>query len=244
MHLDDERLSAVADGLADADDVAHADICPECQARLQQWQRVLGQLGSTPDPSPDADRREAAIAAARAENVSGLEGARKRRRLRSFPAAGVAAALLVVAGLAFGLSQVSNNAPHTAGSSSAAKAPATATAPATGSPSTTVGQAPQASGAAAAPSLGSFDTPSSLVAALRRMATVAGPQALGPLRSGCQLKAVGDASVPSTNAPSFSAPLTYRGQPSSVSVFLTRGGHVAVVEGDQRCVLLAKVTYP
>jgi hypothetical protein len=248
VHLDDERLSAVVDGLADADDAAHAADCPECRARLHHWQRVVGQLASVPEPTADDSRRDAAIAAALATNTFGIEGARKRRGLGRSPLAGLAAAVLVVAGLAFGLSQAGGGSPKTASSGGAASASANSSSTAAGrvaplAPSTPT-NAPSALAGPTAGGLGTFDTPSSLVAVLRQYAT---KQTLGVPNSrpasGCRDKTAAYASVSPATSPTFGAALTYRGQPATVSVFATNTGHVAVVESDDGCVLLARVSW-
>jgi anti-sigma factor RsiW len=259
IHLDDDRLSAVVDGLAEPEDAAHAASCPVCQARLQQWQRVLDQLASVPEPTPDANRRDAAVAAALAENAAGIEGARKRRLLGRSPVAGVAAAVLVVAGLAFGLSQAGGGSPKN--TSSAALRPNSSTVPSTAvgsqSPSpaasaptagpagaaTTTIPAPNASNALQ--NLGAFGTPSALVTTLRQAFpyahSVSGAVAIPS--KGCPAKSATDATGTPGPSPVFVAAVTYQGHPSMVSVFATKTGHVAVVETDNACVLLAKVPY-
>jgi hypothetical protein len=255
IHLDDERLSAVVDGLADPDDAAHAASCPDCQAQLQRWRRALGQLTAHPEPTPDVTRREAAITAALAENNAGIEGARKRRRPGPSSVAALAAAVLVVAGLAFGVSQVGGGSTKGTDASAGRSAATTgaggspAIVPAASTPSTTEVQAQASSNAATAlENLGSIDTPAGLVATLRRASTGAtkssppGP----PLArtTTCLANPAAEASVPSGAAPAFQAALTYKGQPATVWVYTIKTGHVAVVESDSSCALLAKISYP
>jgi hypothetical protein len=240
-HLDDEQLSAVVDGLADADEAEHVASCHDCQARLQRWQRVLGQLASVPEPAPDAIHREDAISAALAESVSGIEGAKKRRRLSRAPAAGVAAALLVVGGLAFGLSQIGGGSNQASTSSGAARSPSSSgvAAPNAGASSNVT--------ATGLENLGTFGTASSLQAALRQPRPAASSaRSPGALQttSGCPTKTAADASVRAGTSPAFQAAVTYQGQASTVTVFATSSGHVAVVETNSGCALQAKLSYP
>ena len=82
----------------------HLDGCEACAARLAALRRVRVAVG-TPVPPPPAWQRDAAIA--RALEAVG-HGAGSRRTLGRW-GGGIAAAMLLVLGAAFGLSQLSNH---------------------------------------------------------------------------------------------------------------------------------------
>lgn len=98
LHLDDEALSAVLDGEADAEESAHADACEACRARLGQL-RDASVLVGTPVPAPDPARREAAIAAALGATDRVADVAPMRRRTVPRWLAAAAALVLAVVGI-------------------------------------------------------------------------------------------------------------------------------------------------
>lgn len=89
-HLDDEAISAVLDGEATPDEVAHVEECDACRGRLRSFAAVADAVRA-PVPPPDPRARAAALRAA-----LGAAPARRRRSWR--PALAVAA--LAVAALA------------------------------------------------------------------------------------------------------------------------------------------------
>jgi hypothetical protein len=103
MHPDDEALSAHLDGDQAAGVRDHVESCEVCTARLAQLRRVRAAVGAPVVPPP-ARQRDAAIA--RALAAAG-DGAGSRRRVGAW-AGGIAAAMLLVLGAAFGLSQLSS----------------------------------------------------------------------------------------------------------------------------------------
>jgi hypothetical protein len=119
-HLD---LDALADVLAtDAEPPAHLADCPRCTADLAELRTaqdaVRERLAALPDPPmPDglADRIAAALAAESAESKADESGpavvslASRRSRVPSQWLAAAAAAVLVIGGAAFGISQLSAN---------------------------------------------------------------------------------------------------------------------------------------
>ncbi len=195
-HLDDDRLSALIDGEAPPDDLAHAAACPECSTRVVAW-RGVSHLVSIPPEPPSGARRDAAVEAALkagAVHIPASEdypGARPvplaARRDRGQPRgprarigsriAAAAAAVIVIVGVAVA---VSNNGGSSSKSSSAGStaSPSTlddrAAAPVT--PSTLVvpsaGAGSQTPGPTAAPSarpevLSGDQSPASIVRSLQ-----------------------------------------------------------------------------
>ena len=68
-HLDEDRLSAVIDGEATAEDQQHVLACAGCGAKLEAWRTTLGRL-TDPVPLPDATQRHVAVEAALAAAAS------------------------------------------------------------------------------------------------------------------------------------------------------------------------------
>ena len=68
-HLDEDRLSAVIDGEATAEDQQHALACAGCGAKLEAWRTTLGRL-TDPVPLLDATQRDVAVEAALAAAAS------------------------------------------------------------------------------------------------------------------------------------------------------------------------------
>lgn len=95
-HLDDEAISAVLDGEATADEVAHVDACATCAARLGELRDAALIVRTPVDPPSDAER-DAAIAAALAPATATVTPIRRRVAPRWVGAA--AAALAVLAGI-------------------------------------------------------------------------------------------------------------------------------------------------
>ena len=131
LHPDDEALSAQLDR-DDPQLHPHLDGCAACASRLAELRRVGAAVGA-PVPPPPAWQRDAAIARA-------LDAGWRRESARRAGAwaAGIAAAVLVVLGAAFGLSQLSSDRTGLQATSGAAKAgdnPATAPAPSSAVPS-------------------------------------------------------------------------------------------------------------
>lgn len=245
-HLDDDRLSALVDGVAEPEDAAHAASCLECGARLAAWQAVVSRVAADP-VVPDDGRLDQAVAAALDAGTDGsvtdLSEVRRRRGLRPPAAAGVAAALVLLAGLNFGLAQIGSGSNHHNSTTSAGAA-----APAAGNgASGSTGKAPVAR------NLGSFESTTALVPAVKALveptrgspalfgpsSTVATPSAAGAVSRSCP------APVQNTlNRPFVAeANLTFKGVPSIVSVFTGAGGHTAVVTSTS-CAFEAEFSFP
>jgi hypothetical protein len=62
-HLDEDRLSALIDGEATAEDEQHVLACAGCGAKLEAWRTTLGRL-TDPVPLLDATQRDVAVEAA------------------------------------------------------------------------------------------------------------------------------------------------------------------------------------
>jgi hypothetical protein len=97
-HLDDEAISAVLDGEATADEVAHVDACATCAARLAQL-RDAALIVRTPVEPPSDAERAAAIAAALAPMSTSATVTPIRRRVAPRWLGAAAAALAVLAGI-------------------------------------------------------------------------------------------------------------------------------------------------
>jgi hypothetical protein len=94
-HLDDERLSASLDG-DEPSAAAHLQGCDDCRARLDSLRAVAAAVAA-PVPPLDADRRDAAIAAAlAAPSSAGADNVVPLHRPARRPFALGAAALLLV----------------------------------------------------------------------------------------------------------------------------------------------------
>jgi hypothetical protein len=116
LHPDDEALSAQLDR-EEPQLREHIAECATCRSRLAEFARVRAAIGA-PLPSPPAWRRDAAVA--RALDAA-TKGVGPRGRAGAW-AAGIAAALLVVLGGAFALSQLSSDRTKLQATSGAAKA--------------------------------------------------------------------------------------------------------------------------
>jgi hypothetical protein len=205
-HLDDESLSAALDDVSGSpDDEAHLAGCPDCRARLGQLASIAEAVGApVPARSPSevdaAIRRalDAAPASGGPEPPAAPEpvGLARHRPVRRWVEAGaaVAAAAVLIAGVAVGLTR-SGRSSHTAAAKSAAPAPRSGPPGALG-PTAGAGSAGVA-GAGVGSDLGNQSDPKELAALLTaRIGEVPGPT-----------KGPGSASSP-TIAPSPSAPAT------------------------------------
>jgi len=262
-HLDDERLSALLDGLAEPSDAAHADGCPDCTARLAGWSQARRLVAAAPAVAPET-RREAAIQAALATfDASGDRSgsgpidlaAARRRRLGGLGsgrgAAAAAAAIVMVAGLAFGLSRIGHD--HTVKSAGPTAASPSATSKAATPRSAGAGSASQANRSAASTerfgtdlmSLGSFPDMSKLIPALRsKTAATLVPGApfsnATPLTSTRCADAFAAAGVAATTSPDLEAALVYARTQAVVFVFATPHAHTVVVVNGSTCAILAR----
>ena len=162
---DDELASAYLDDAATAEERARVEADPTLVERVEALRRVRDVVASTPVPAPIAEVRDAAIGAAMGEpNVVDLRVARVRRRLR---VASIAAAIVLVVGVAGLLARSLNT-----GGSRSAKTAAGAS-----SPSSTAGASSSERNAAAgatpfaasgqSAALGSFTDRPSLAAAAK-----------------------------------------------------------------------------
>jgi hypothetical protein len=97
-HLDDEAISAVLDGEATADEVAHVDVCATCAARLAQLRDAALVVRTPVEPPSDAER-DAAIAAALAPMSTSATVTPIRRRVAPRWLGAAAAVLAVLAGI-------------------------------------------------------------------------------------------------------------------------------------------------
>lgn len=242
-HLDDERLSALVDGLDEPEDAVHAADCPDCGARLAAWQAVAARVAAVP-PLPDEAKVDQAIAAALGAGVTGsvtdISEARRRRTLRA-PAA-VAAAVLVVVGLSVGLAQIGSGTHHPSNSATAGGA----------APSAASGGGISSHKAAVeGGNLGTFENTAALIPALQRlvgsrMATNGGtsaPAAQAP-PSNCTAQAQQELATTTSNPyPQAEAALTFRGVPSYVAVFTSAGRRTAVITSTA-CTLETQFTFP
>jgi hypothetical protein len=265
-HLDDEQLSALLDGLAEPADVAHAESCQECAARIESW-RTAVRLAATPPADPPAVIREAAIHAALSARSPAVASTREvtpiRRSWRRSVAdhgravAGAAAALLIVAGLSTAVA-VSSGGGSSKGVASIAgptRVPATAPVGGAGTTSSGAGSAGAGAGASASaagppfgPILGTYTDPSALAAALR--AAMNASPAPGPTKAtatppapetpSCQSEAARVAGA--RNSPVVDGSLTYQGTPAVAYVFVVNGRAVAVVERIAGCATLIELT--
>jgi hypothetical protein len=116
LHPDDEALSAQLDR-EEPQLREHIAECATCRSRLAEFARVRAAIGA-PLPPPPAWQRDAAVA--RALDAA-AKGVGPRGRAGAW-AAGIAAALLVVLGSAFALSQLSSDRTKLQATSGAAKA--------------------------------------------------------------------------------------------------------------------------
>jgi hypothetical protein len=250
-HLDDERLSGLLDGPAEASDAVHADACPQCATRLAGWRQARQLVAAAPGVAPEG-RREAAIQAALAAfdtaeesgDSAPIDLTEVRRRRSRLPAAtaAVAAAVILVAGLAFGLSRVHH---HPAVSSAASGVAGTKT---TSNP---VLRSPQAGISNAATPLqgveaGGTNGPatSSNMSALIQTLRSRPPAALAPsaLSKRCAAPSAA-AGVASNSSPESETTIEYAGIPSLVFVYETSHSHVVVVVDASTCAVVARGSF-
>jgi hypothetical protein len=105
LHLDDEALRAHLDGDAlESPRLRHLEGCAVCSARLAAHVRVRAAVGA-PVASPAPWQVDRAITAA----LDAAADARDHRPARLFRAGGIAAALLLVLGAAFGLTRLTGS---------------------------------------------------------------------------------------------------------------------------------------
>ena len=257
-HLDDEQISAIADGESESSEyAAHVEACDECKVRLIATRRVIGAV-ARPPATPNAATVDSAIEAALSQFDSQAAAAvvpidtavthKSRKRPQVFTItrlAAAAAAVLIVGGIAAGVSQSH----HNSGAKSASvgtKAPA---------PLTQSGDTGSASGAVAAgpnatAGLGTFENITGVVSALRphvgdfRATSPPASQTASPTVSPtaglsstnqCLSQAVSVAGVAKAAHPIFTAALTYQGSPAEVFVFNKADRRIAVVEWSAGC---------
>jgi hypothetical protein len=209
---------------------------------------------------PDATANSMAGAAAGASPTA-MAG---RRRLVSVSprvriAAAVAAALIVVGVVAAVASHHGRSGQAKATATGSAAASPTSAASSAGAASGTHGATsapprgaervlPPSALPSPGPSLPSFESPSSLVAALRAELNAApapgNPRiAASPAVETCLAPAAAAAGVPAGTAPGFEATLTYRGSPAEVYVFSVSNRHRAAVVHLSGCQALAVVSF-
>jgi hypothetical protein len=127
-HLDDEAISAVLDGEATADEVAHVDACATCAARLGEL-RDAALFVRTPVEPPSDTEREAAIAAVLAPTTATVTPIR-RAVPRWLGAAAAALAVLAGIGVFAGVQRDRDHAKESAASDTAAGGATSRAAPA------------------------------------------------------------------------------------------------------------------
>lgn len=263
-HLDDERLSALLDGVAEPSDAAHADGCPECAARLAGWSQARRLVAVAPAVASEG-QRDAAVQAALAafdssERAGGSGpidlGAARRRRLAGISggrgaAAAAAAAIVLVAGMAFGLSRIGHE--HTTATSARSSEAASSTTAKAAAPSPPAGaSASQARGVGAGPdsaspaqgSLGSFSDMAALIQNLRAQAPAARtPNVLynSAMTSLGRCRApFAAAGVSANTSPEKVATLEYDGTQAEVFVYAMPHSHIVVVVNASTCGVLAR----
>jgi hypothetical protein len=238
-HLDDEQLSALVDETGEASDAVHADSCPECATRLAGWRQTRQRVAAAQGVAPEG-RREAAIQAALAAfDSAGQSGdsapivladvRRVRSRLPGAVAA-VAAAIVLVAGLAFGLSRVHHHpaASSAAGANAMAK-PARARPPA--------GQGSRASTSQPV----SSSNMSALIQTLRSRS--AAPVASSNSSSKRCAAPSAVAGVASNSSFESETALEYAGIPALVFVYEASHSHVVVVVNASTCTVVARGSF-
>jgi hypothetical protein len=166
------------------------------------------------------------------------------------------AAVVVIAGLAVGVSQVGGGG---ADHPTAARHAPTSNPPgesASGAVPTSGGSSVALEAPVANPALGAYHDPGGLVAALQKQlvqpesvvaspssAPSAAPSAVSPAASHCSGQAASDARVPVTTRPVLTGTLTYRDSPALVYVFERGRGHAAAVVSAAGCRLLALASF-
>lgn len=267
-HLDDERLSALFDGLGPADDEAHVAACADCAARLALWRHAMHLIANPPVPSEET--RQAAIAAAleapeQAAGVSSLS-ARQRQlaaRLLTTGRLGAAAAVLVVTALIGVVAVNATHGSHNSNSSASASrnsAAAPTTSEANSGPSAGVSSAggvPFGVGSntpTAVPSkstipvimqagLGSFDSTSTLVPVVQaRLRHPVGATVPSAELNRCSQVAADRVADP-TQAATMEAPLTYRDSDALAYVFSERGRYSLEVLAPLTCRMVASANF-
>jgi hypothetical protein len=248
-HLDDDRLSALIDGEATPDDLAHAAGCSECSTLVAAW-REASQLVASPAAPPPAAQRDAAVEAALNAAVAPAAApdddpgpgpvslaTRRYRAKRRAPRAVIgsriaaaAAAVIVIAGLAVavdhsgGSSSKSSSAAGPAASQSTTQVPAV-----TPSTRVTPSTVPQPN------TRGTFGSTSGTASSGR-------PQALGSYQSPASLVAPLRAALARTPSASNS---TAQQAPSPVGLARCQSGAAADagVKSSSVPALVASLTY-
>jgi hypothetical protein len=226
-HLTEEQLSAAVEHEADPAATRHLASCPECAARLSDWQASVDQL-RVPVAVPVAAKAEAVAAALAAsadllDATARLDDERARRAGRNErwkALSWVAAAAVVVAAAGFGLSQLSSSpteSTSSTGSPATSPAPAAATSRTSPAPTAVASSGSESvqgtAAASAAPSArpaidlgtltGPVDVTQKVRVALARL-NAPGPAALNPTATG-----------PTTTAPAFGSASPNCALPSS-----------------------------
>ena len=257
-HLTEEQLSSILDGTAGTETLTHAQMCSECAAEVAGWRRARHWVASAPEVPGHS--REAAIRSALAlfddrtkarppERFAIVDGDGGRRRIRLSPRlgaalAGVAAALLLVAGLGIA---VTRSGPHPHPRVASGSAAASTVPSANGSAASGASSAP-AAGPVPAESLGSFPDAAALVPVLRARLSEARPRASAAASPStgappCQPVAASESGLATTSVPDLAGVLTYAGTAAVVYAYPTPAGHTAVVLGAASCLLLAKTSF-
>ena len=252
-HLDDEALSAAFDGEATAAERAHLSTCPACRARLESLAPVARAVGQPvpPPPPEDIDRavaRAVQAAAGAARGGADIPGTPARRRGRWLaPAAGVAAAVLIVAGVAALLGRSSRSESRT---TSALAPQATAAGPSFNSPASSPAVTPpgdlgnQSDAAAVAALVRAAVPPGAARSFSPTAANGAGASITGaPPAVVCQGRALAASGLAgdSSAALRYQARLVWRGQPAAVVVFARSGGLTGVIVRIADCSVLARL---
>ncbi len=281
-HLDDRQLSALVDGAAETDDVAHAAACARCHDRLAAWQAASRLVGAAPDP-PGAAQRDAAVTAALAsfephsgpDVVAGREERRRPGRWRSHTVQLVAAiaAVLVIAGVAVGVTR-SSGGRGAGGASSTRSASAAGAPPTAGSARESKPESASASASASAANPSAVERPAPVLPRPVLPGPVRSAALVGDLTSatlvpavqaalarapgsgsaganatprvgfaGCAGRAAAGASLPVGTVPLLEASATYEGSPAGVFVFSAGAHHVAAVVRPTGCQFVAAVTW-
>jgi negative regulator of sigma E activity len=267
-HLDETALSAMIDGEADRQQAAHVASCTECLDRLARWEAARA-LVSAPVTPPEAEVRQAAIAAA----LAGSEATRVMpskpapilvaRRRRLAPILTAVAAAVVVGAVVAAVAHGGNHPSSSKASSAGVPAESTVLGPGAGSKSPVAGSAAtspagSAGGASSAPNptsndkstsgqagvslspgLGTFATPQALANRLQTLA--AHPPTPAPaLPSSPPCQAqAASAAGNRRTVPSLVAPLTYEGRPAEVYVY----GNLAIVLQVHGCSPLGRLIF-
>ena len=258
-HLDDDRLSALIDGDATPDDLAHAATCSECNRLVAAW-REASQLVSIPSDPPPAAQRQAAVEAALKDGAAqppapdddphagpvSLAARRDRVRPRAPRAligpriAAAAAAVIVIAGVAVAVS-------HSGGGSTKSSTASRSTASASTASGSIAGRSTAGGQFAAPVSATTLALPSTTSsAASQGSATAAGPLARFEVLAGNQSPASLVASLQAAMTPTPSTTKS-AAQPSPSQVALApclnRAAADVGVKADSVPALAASLTY-